>query len=121
MYKEVKVGDITVPMLANGATPIRYKLLFHKDILVEFKSIEGDESKIVTIGELAYVMAMQAKAHNGEYDIAKLNEEDYLTWLEQFNPLDIEMASDKIIDVYVGNTATSSEPKKKGREKQSER
>jgi len=113
MYKEVKVGNTTVPMLANGATPIRYKLLFHKDILAEFKSIEGDESKIATVGELAFIMAMQAKAHDGEYDISKLNEEDYLTWLEQFNPLDIEMSSDKIIDVYVGNTVTSSEPKKK--------
>lgn len=113
MYKEVKVGNTTVPMLANGATPIRYKLIFHKDILSEFKSIEGDESKIVTIGELAYVMAMQAKAHDGKYDIARLNEEDYMTWLEQFDPFDIEMASDKIVDVYIGNTQTSSEAKKK--------
>lgn len=117
MFKEVKVGDITVPMLANGATPIRYKMLFHKDILAEFKGIEGDESKIVTIGEIAFVMAMQAKANNGEYDLARLNEDDYMEWLEQFNPLDIEMASDKIIDVYVGNTVTSSEPKKNGKEK----
>jgi len=113
MYKEIEVGNITVPMLANGATPIRYKLVFHKDILKELKGIEGDESNIATVGELAFIMAMQAKANNGEYDLTKLNDNDYLEWLEQFNPLDIEMASEKIIDVYVGNTVTSSEPKKK--------
>lgn len=113
MFREVKVGDIAVPMLANGATPIRYKRVFHKDILKEFKGIEGDEAKIDSIGEIAFIMAMQAKAQKGEADMSLLNDDAYIEWLEQFNPFDIDMAADQIVELYIINTETTSDSKKK--------
>ena len=121
MFKNIEVGGITVPMLANGATPIRYRHVFHKDIITEFQQAQEDYSKVVnSMPELAFIMAMQAKAQNGEVDLNLMNENTYLEWVEQFGAMDLPMASEQIINLYLGNNATSSEPKKKANEKQKE-
>lgn len=121
MFKNVEIGGITVPMLANGATPIRYRYVFHKDIITEFQQAQDDYSKVVnSMPELAFIMAMQAKAQDGAIDLNLLNEDKYLEWVEQFGAMDLPMASEQIINLYLGNNATSSEPKKKVKEKQSE-
>ena len=114
MFKEIQIGEKLVPMLANGATPLRYKLVFRKDIITEFQLAEGDYSKVTnTIPELAYIMARQATASKGEADLQLLNFEQYLAWMEQFEPMDIILASDAILDVYLGNNTPSLKPKKK--------
>lgn len=121
MFKNVEIGGITVPMLANGATPIRYRHVFHKDIITEFQQAQDDYSKVVnSMPELAFIMAMQAKAQDGAIDLNLLNEDKYLEWVEQFGAMDLPMASEQIINLYLGNNATSSEPKKKVKEKQNE-
>ena len=33
MFKEIKIGEKTVSLQANGATPLWFKQLFHKDII----------------------------------------------------------------------------------------
>lgn len=121
MFKEVNIGGITIPMLANGATPIRYKQVFHKDIISEFQQVEKDYSKVASsIPELAFIMAMQASAKDGSTNLNLLNEEMYIKWAEQFGAMDLPLASDQIIDLYMGNNSVSSEAKKKVKEKQSE-
>lgn len=121
MFKEIEVGGITVPMLANGATPIRYRHVFHKDIISEFQQAQDDYSKVVnSMPELAFIMAMQAKAKDGEVDLDLMNESTYMEWVEQFGAMDLPMASEQIVNLYLGNNATSSEPKKKAKEKQNE-
>lgn len=121
MFKNVEIGGITVPMLANGATPIRYRHVFHKDIITEFQQAQDDYSKVVnSMPELAFIMAMQAKAQDGAIDLNLLNEDKYLEWVEQFGAMDLPMASEQIINLYLGNNATSSESKKKVKEKQNE-
>lgn len=121
MFKNIEIGGITVPMLANGATPIRYRHVFHKDIITEFQQAQDDYSKVVnSMPELAFIMAMQAKAQDGAIDLNLLNEDKYLEWVEQFGAMDLPMASEQIINLYLGNNATSSEPKKKVKEKQNE-
>lgn len=115
MYKELKIGNITVPMLANGATPYRYNMVFKKDLITEFQGAEENAARVTTsIPELAFIMAMAAKAKEEKIDMNLLNKEMYLDWLEQFDPMDLPMASDAIIDVYMANNKTSSQPKKKG-------
>lgn len=122
MYGEIKVGGINVPMIANAATPLRYKQLFGKDLLTEFRGVEENEAKAVeSIPELAFIMAMTAKSKDGKQDLSKLNLNLYMEWLEQFDPMDLPMASERIINLYLGNTVTSSEPKKKEKENQSEK
>ncbi len=121
MFKNIEIGGITVPMLANGATPIRYRYVFHKDIITEFQQAQDDYSKVVnSMPELAFIMAMQAKAQDGAIDLNLLNEDKYLEWVEQFGAMDLPMASEQIINLYLSNNATSSEPKKKVKEKQNE-
>lgn len=121
MFKKLKIGGITVPMLANGATPLRYKQVFHKDIISEFQQAQEDYSKVVnSIPELAFIMAMQAKAQDGGVALNLLDEDAYLEWVEQFGAMDLPIAAEQIINLYLGNNATSSEPKKKVKEKQNE-
>lgn len=118
MYKEIKIGDITVPMLANGATALRYKHIFGKDLIAEFQEAEKDSAKVVdSIPELAFVMSKAAEAKEGKADLNKLNEEMFLNWLEQFGPMDLPLAAEQIVNLYIGNGATSSEAKKKEEEK----
>lgn len=115
MFKEIKVGEITVPMLANGATPYRYNMVFKKDIIQEFMGAEEDATKVTnSIPELAFIMAMAAKAKEGEVDLNLLNQDMFMDWLEQFEATDLQEASEEIVDVYTANNKTSSEPKKKG-------
>lgn len=114
MYKEIKIGGITVPMLANGATPLRYKLVFGKDLMTEFQGAMNDSSKAMdSLPELAFIMAKAAEAKDGKTDMNCLNQDIYLDWLERFEPMDIPMASEEIVNLYSGNMETKSEAKKK--------
>lgn len=112
MYREIKIGERTVPMRANGATPIRYRMVFGKDLISEFQQVENNYSiAIETISELAFIMAKAAS--NAVMD--NLNQSAYVNWLEQFEPFDLTNSADEIIDLYMGNAKTSSEVKKKAR------
>ena len=114
MFREITIGSVKVPMLANAATPLRYKQHFHKDILKEMQGAQMDSVKVTdSLPELAYIMACQAKAKEGKIDINLLKETDYLDWLEQFDPMDIPMAADDIVSLYFGNAITEAEAKKK--------
>lgn len=110
MFKVIEVGNIAVPMEANAATPIRYKMLFKKDLLAEFQNAEADNSRVSDmIPELAYIMAMQA----GHENLSGKTFEDYIEWLEQFGPLDLLNAGGEIAALYIENTQETSTPKKK--------
>lgn len=112
MYREIKIGQASVPMSANGATPIRYRMVFGKDLISEFQKIEGNYAIAMdTISELAFIMAKAGE----KADMDKLNQNAYVTWLEQFEPFDITNASEEIIDLYMTNSQTASEVKKKVR------
>lgn len=112
MYREIKIGNRTIPMSANGATPIRYRMVFNKDLISEFQKIEDNYSIAMdTISELAFIMAKAGE----KADMDKLNLNAYVDWLEQFEPFDITEASEEIIDLYMSNSKTTSEVKKKAR------
>ena len=111
MYRTVKIGDKDINLLANGATPIRYRMVFGRDILSELQKADQDGGLMASsISELTYIMAMSA---DDSVDMSKINVNTYVKWLEQFEAFDITMAADQIIDVYMGNTTTTSEIKKK--------
>lgn len=114
MYREINVGDKIVPMLANGATPIRYRMIFGKDLMREFEGAQSDSGKATSsIAELAFIMSKAAEAQNGGKAMSTLNLESYVEWLEQFEPLDLAMAAEAVIDLYMGNQNTLSDVKKK--------
>lgn len=114
MYREIKVGEMSIPMLANGATPIRYRMTFGKDIISEFEQSQQDSGKASSsISELAFIMAKAAESRNEGKPMSNLNQDSFIAWLEQFEPLDLTLASEDIIDLYMGNEKTLSEDKKK--------
>lgn len=117
MYREIKIGEKTVPMLANGATPIRYRMVFGKDIITEFQNVEKDTGKAASsVTELAFIMNKAAEAQENKSALTTMNQETFVEWLEQFEPLDITMASEDIVDLYMGNGKGLSEVKKKVKE-----
>lgn len=115
MFKEIKIGDKNVSLLANGATPIRYRQLFHKDIITQMNSGTNADDAVEMASELAFIMAMSAD----KADMATLNMDAYYEWLEQFETFDIVQASEDIFAVYVGQEKTTSTAKKKQNAKQS--
>ena len=113
-------NPIEVAFTANAATPLRYKAIFNKDLLVLFQqSQDNGKYDLDFVQELAFVMAMQAKAKKGEINIGEVQKDDLLGWLEQFGGFEIFNAAEDIINIYMGNSITSSKEKKRAR-KQSE-
>lgn len=118
MYREIEIGEKKIPMLANGATPVRYKLIFGKDLITEFQGAEQNAAAAMdALPELAFIMAKAAEAQDKKVDMNKLNREMYLEWLEQFGPMDLPLASEQILAIYTGNQIMTSEPKKKEKAK----
>lgn len=114
MYREIKVGEKSIPMLANGATPIRFRMVFGKDIMTEFSKVKEDTGVATTsIAELAFIMAKAAEAQAEKKPMSTLNIDSFIDWMEQFEPMDLVLAADEIVDLYLGNEATMSEAKKK--------
>lgn len=114
MYREIKIGEKSIPMLANGATPIRYRMVFGKDIMNEFNKVGEDVGKATdSLSELAFIMFKAAEAQNEHKAMATLNQESFIEWLEQFEPLDLTLAAEDIVNLYLGNEQTLSEVKKK--------
>lgn len=107
-----------VEFLANAATPRRYKAIFGNDLLQLFVDAKREENgreiySIDFIQELAFVMAMQAKAKSDDkVKLDKLNENSFVAWLEEFDSMALENKASEIMSVYMGNMKTDSEAKK---------
>ena len=107
MFKEVVIDGREVGLVANAATPFRYRQVFQKDLL----QILGNEEKADTEGvsaitELAFIMAKQAE----KADMSKLNFDMFLTWLEDFSAMAFIEAAEDILSVYTDSTQGTSTP-----------
>lgn len=116
MYKEIAIRETKLPLLANGATPYYFKMLFAKDLLKQLTSNGEYEIASDEIPELAFIMAKQAE----KAEMNKLTFDMYIEWLEQFDALDMVMHGTEIADVYIGNTIPAEKPKKKANGKAKE-
>lgn len=125
---EISTADgekATVPMMANAATVIRYRSIFHEELQTKItdvvKNLAGSNANVKeedmlsvfgqldidTISKLAYVMNMQAVGQ-----IKQANNEDYIDWVSQYGPIAfIEVAAD-IIAIYFDQKMGTSNPKK---------
>ena len=107
MFAKLTIGEKEVELSANAATPFRFKQVFHKDIFAVFGNEQKAEQEgFETIAELAYIMAKSAE----KADMSKLNEEDFIGWLEGYEPMDFANAAEDILNAYMGNTETSANP-----------
>ena len=116
MFKTIKVGEKEVPMLANAATPIRFRQVFGKNLLQYFMGQASNDELAAVTGELAYILA---RAGEGA-DMNRLNIDDYIEWLEGFEAaawIDPEVVQ-QVLGLYYGNMdGLSSAKKNQGRPK----
>ena len=113
MKTMITVGEKEINLLANAATPIRYKMVFGEDIMVTFNQINNnkrDSGEILDItSQLAYIMNCQAECDKNE--LKNISRETYIEWLEDFDSMAFVNASEAIINVYLGQTETTSKSK----------
>ena len=111
MQKTIKIGDVEVAMRSSAATAVRYRNIFHGDIMKELMEMNPekiDASVIEKIQKLGFVMAKSAEGAK----MAELTEDDYLEWLEKFDSIEMMTASKDIVSIYLGGKVSASELKK---------
>lgn len=112
MIREVIINEKPYMMRADGATPFLFKSCFNEDLIKVFTgAVDSDDvDSDGMVKKLAYVMVKQ----NEQPDPTKikLSYNDFLLWVCTFEPLDLTMASDEILAVYIDTTKTTSIAKK---------
>lgn len=116
MRRTITIGTHDVEMVANAASPIFFKRAFREDFhaLRQKLSAGNTESPevLAQITELftrmGYIMAKQAEAPNG---IPEASEDDFIFWLMQFAPTDMDAANQDIVLLYHESEKGTSVPK----------
>lgn len=107
MHKTITIDGKEMEFTANAATPYRFKQVFKSDLL----QILGDEQRaekegVEAVTELAYIMNMQARKEN----MANLDYEGFLTWLEGFGSMAFINSAEDILGVYTDQIVGTSTP-----------
>lgn len=113
MTKDITIGDKTIKMKSTAALSYRYKSCFHKDVYTEIKKVydsddPGKRLPMELIQELGYIMALA-----GENRSSEATEEGFFEWLDEFEPMDMMIASGDIANLYFHSRKSGSESKKK--------
>lgn len=112
MRKEVMIGDKKVELLANAATPYRFRSIFHRDLLTLLSETQASPlSSVDIITQLAFTMMKQAEGA----DMTKIKEDDFIAWLEGIES-DVFWDQNvlvEILSVYNKNAVVSVKAKKK--------
>ena len=115
MYNVVKIGDKAVPMLSMASVDKYFKNIFGDDpIKMQAKGLDEAEA-IDFISRMGYVMAKFAEIANKK-DMVKLNEDDYLEWLGQFERNEFFLALPDMQKTYEGQLVTDADAKKNNAE-----
>lgn len=119
MYDTIELMGKKVELVGNAATAVRYKQVFHEDLLVFF--VEGvkdatDTDYIEVAQKLGYIMMLQAQ----KKDFSKVNFETYISWLEGLDQFELSQLSWDIIKAYRNNQCGLSESKKKEEQRSAE-
>lgn len=109
MFGKIKIGEAEMDMVANAATPYWFNQVFHEDFFVKSQEFtDGNEGGAVDLfSKMGYIMKNQAEGA----DLRKLTLDGYLEWLEQFEVMDMALASADIAMLYAGQTKTTSKAK----------
>lgn len=107
MFKTVNIEGKEIELLANAATPFRFKQVFKTDLFSIFTNAEKAETEgFEAVTELAYIMARQAE----KADMNKLNQEDFMSWLEGFGSMAFAEAAEEILNVYTSSSVSTANP-----------
>ena len=111
MYKEVKIGDKLVPMMAMASVDYLYEEIFHEDPIKIQTSADDNGDQLKLIQKMGFVMAKFAELKDRK-EMFKLSKADYMDWLDQFDRSDYYEALLAIKAVYDGQAEEHSEAKK---------
>ena len=113
MYKEVRIGDKTIPMLSMASVDLYYKNTFGVDP-VKLQTSDPDSGDMINfIVRMGFIMAEFAKRKSRK-EMLKLNEEAFYDWMDEF-PREELYDMEKLMEiqgVYEGNLVSTSESKK---------
>lgn len=117
MYKVVNLltteGEKEFPMLANGATAIRFRQVFHQDLMAgiaKFSKLNEDPDSVDfdLPAKMAYIMNAAAESQ----DMNKLSADGWMKWVEQFEGDTLWNAQDSFTEIYLVNQQVNSKGKK---------
>lgn len=112
MYDVVKIGEKEIPMLSMASVDVYYRQIFKKDSIKIQSSKDFDEGDLINfVSEMGFVMAKFAELKDRKA-MAKLNEENYLEWLDSFDRSEFFAALPYVRAVYEGQQITSADSKK---------
>lgn len=112
-YKLVKIGGKEVPMMAMASINIYYKRIFGRDPIKVQATKDYDLGDQINLYlEMGFVMAKFYELKADRKEMAKLNEDAYMDWLEQFEYADYMAAVPAITELYEGQSASTSQEKK---------
>lgn len=107
MFKKVTIDGNELEFAANAATPFRYKQVFKSDLFAVLGNEErAEEEGAEVVMRLAYIMHNQAQ----KVDMNKLNEEDFINWLEGFSAMAFVDSAEDIINAYMDSTVGTATP-----------
>lgn len=109
MFGKIKIGKTEMDMVVNAATPYWFSQVFHEDFFIKSQEFtDGNEGGAVDLfSKMGYIMTNQADGA----DLRKLSLDGYIEWLEQFEVMDMAIASADIAMLYAGQTKTNSKAK----------
>lgn len=108
MRKEITIGEETVEMVANAATPFVFLKIFKDDLL---KGMQKDPDDFLRYERLAFVMAKQADTPTAELLSGKITEEDFIAWLSEYEAMDMVDAANEAVSLYLSSKKGQSVPK----------
>lgn len=115
MYNIVKIGEKDVPMLCMASVDVYYRNIFHEDP-IKLQTKDPDEGDLINfVMKMGFVMAKFAEVKDRK-EMAKLNEDSFLDWLDQFDRADYLQALGDARMTYEGQAVTDSDAKKKDAE-----
>ena len=112
MFNNVKIGEKTVPMLSMASVDIYYKNIFHEDPIALQTADNLEVGTMINfVSRMGFVMAKFAELKDRK-EMAKLNEEAFIDWMDQFERADLTDALQDIQATYEGQNITGSTAKK---------
>lgn len=116
MYNIVKIGSADVPMMSMASTDIYYRNIFHEDpIKLQTRKDIEDGDLVNFVMRLGFVMAKFAELRDRK-EMNKLNEDNFLDWLDGFERADYLDALGDVRLTYEGQSLTDIDAKKKKEE-----
>lgn len=117
MTVTISIDGKDVEFKATAGTATRYRRLFGRDLLTDFKEIKKNQDSPEGISladcdkltNLAYVMALQAAKDRNDIDFPA----DPMDWMDRFDVFPIGEILPAIMNLWTASMGVMAEPKKK--------